>query len=389
MKNSIKHKKKLSIILLLIFSAVFFSGCWNYKELNMMTIVAGIAIDRGVDNTGYRLTFEVIDTSGSGNETEVSSLLIQTDGLTIFDACRNALERSDKKLYFGACKTVVISEDLAREGITPILDWLRRDAEVRSTINIYISKEKTAAAILEYKSLTNPITSYSISKMANSNLKALSKSIYVQMYEANNMLNGEGIALSLPALKIETNLDEKVPVFEGTAVFSADKLIGYLDSEETKYFSFFKEDISGGLLLICVDSDVQNASLEILGGNMSIKTEIIDGSSTFKLNISLKVALGELQTQEDCDTEEKLKELEEIAEETVCANVSLLIKKVQTEYASDIFGLGNALYQHEPAYWEEINQQWNEIFASLDVSVDAEVNIVNTAEIFRKNKVEE
>ncbi len=166
-------KKRMLLFALPVFCVVFLSGCWNYRELNTMTIVAGIAIDRVADNKGYHLTFEVLDIAEASGEksTSVSSLLIETDGLTIFDACRNALQRSDSKLYFGACKTVIISEDLAREGITPLLDWFRRDAEARSTMDVYISSEETAADILKHKAITNNIVSYSIGMMNSAILR--------------------------------------------------------------------------------------------------------------------------------------------------------------------------------------------------------------------------
>ncbi len=98
----------------------------------------------------------IAEASGE-KSTSVSPLLIETDGLTIFDACRNALERSDKKLYFGACKTIIISEELAREGITTVLDLFRRDAEARSTMDVYISGEETAAAILKLRASPTPL----------------------------------------------------------------------------------------------------------------------------------------------------------------------------------------------------------------------------------------
>lgn len=370
-----------------VFCVVFLSGCWNYRELNTMTIVAGIAIDRSADNNGYHLTFEVLDIAEASGEksTSVSPLLIETDGLTIFDACRNALERSDKKLYFGACKTIIISEELAREGITPVLDLFRRDAEARSTMDVYISGEETAAAILKHKSVTNTIVSYSVGMMNSANLKALSKSIYIQLYEVNDILNGEGVSLALPVLKIGLNNGEKVPVSEGTAVFKADKLVGYLDSLETKYFSFIKEEIEGGLILISVDSDVENTSLEILSGKTAIETKITDGRPEITVNVSINVALAEFSSQEDCDTEEKLREIEDIASETVSLRLCQLIERVQRDYASDIFGFGNMIYKHHKKYWDEVGERWDDIFASLDVKVETKVKIVNTAGLFKKN----
>lgn len=37
------------------------AGCWDYKELNQVAIITGIAIDKG-DKKKYRLTVEKLDT---------------------------------------------------------------------------------------------------------------------------------------------------------------------------------------------------------------------------------------------------------------------------------------------------------------------------------------
>lgn len=40
------------------------SGCWNYREVDKLTTVAGIAIDKGVEDGQIKLTVEVVDGSG-------------------------------------------------------------------------------------------------------------------------------------------------------------------------------------------------------------------------------------------------------------------------------------------------------------------------------------
>lgn len=76
-------------------------------------MVAGFSIDKGETGSGYHMTFEVLDESGgggnggSGSPSALRSTLIESDGDTIFDAVRNALKKSDKKLYFGECKAVI------------------------------------------------------------------------------------------------------------------------------------------------------------------------------------------------------------------------------------------------------------------------------------------
>lgn len=152
------------LLILSILFMTFMNGCWNYREIETLALVAGAAMDKGTNNN-YHLTLEVLNESGSvggggGNGGQgVTSTLIESDGKTIFDAVRNAVRISDKKLYWGSCKVMIISQELAREGIAPLLDFLIRDSEPRLTIDLFVSKEATAKDIIKQKSPVNPITS--------------------------------------------------------------------------------------------------------------------------------------------------------------------------------------------------------------------------------------
>ena len=44
------------------------TACWNYREVDRITIVTGFAIDKKDDQGNYLLTFEVIDFQEASNE---------------------------------------------------------------------------------------------------------------------------------------------------------------------------------------------------------------------------------------------------------------------------------------------------------------------------------
>ena len=381
--------RKRILIFLPIFITILMTGCSNYRELETMAIVAGMAFDKGHSGSAYHLTFETLNESqgGGAQGPSVKPQIIESDGNTIFDAARNAIMRSDKKMYYGDCRSVIISNELAREGIAPILDWLARDSEPRMTINLFISKENTAKEVIEQKSLNNPITSYAISKISENNPKFLSKAPYIQLYQATNMLGGEGISLVLPALNTVNNQNEKTSELSGTAVFKKDKLLGYLGSDESKYLVFIKNKVSGGLLLINMESAAPDISLEILDNKTKI-TPILKGTSIeMKIDIKTKVGLAEMETLADFNNENGMKELEKKASKTIETNIKQLIEKVQSEYASDIFGFGTAVYKDDPKNWNKIKPQWDELFQSLKISVSAKVEIKNSAQVKTKTKV--
>jgi hypothetical protein len=90
--------KKTLVMILLLSITIFMTGCWNSRELETLAIVAGFAIDKGSNGSGYHLTFETLDESGAGGgsggggQTSIQSQIIESDGNTLFDADRNALK---------------------------------------------------------------------------------------------------------------------------------------------------------------------------------------------------------------------------------------------------------------------------------------------------------
>jgi spore germination protein KC len=130
-------KAKLLLIAALISSLLLLTGCWNYKEIESFYIVAGAAIDRSADN-GYHVTFDVVDTTSGTKGPTFRSRFIESEGMTIFDAIRNAVQISDRKLYLGNIKVILISRQIASQGIAPVLDQMMRNEESRLTVGVAV-----------------------------------------------------------------------------------------------------------------------------------------------------------------------------------------------------------------------------------------------------------
>lgn len=371
-----KTGKRLCILLLIV-NMLFLYGCWNYQEIERFSMVSGFAIDRGTEGHKYHFTFEFLDLSGDNP----GSKLLETEGDTVFDGIRNAISKSQKKLTFSECKLVVISKDLASEGITPLLDFVSRDAEPRLTLVPMISEEKTAGEILQQKPVTDHLICLEIDQMLAQNVASLSKTPRVKLYQANNMLAGEGTSLVLPSIKVAEQQTATTVELAGTAIFKKDRLIGFLDADQSQLMLFVKNQIKGGLLLTSPDSDGRNITLEIEESTTKITPLISQNPPSVKIDIKTVCALGENQTTEKHIPTERIKDVEKSAKSGLETSVSNLIKTAQKQYKCDIFGFGNLIYQNDPQLWEQDKAKWDEIFTAMDIAVTADIKINNTARV--------
>lgn len=370
-------KKRAPLIIFVIFIAVSFSGCWDYKEVDKLSIVTGVAIDL-TENEKYRITFEIVDTQEGGIEKQIKSKLIESEGDSLFDAIRNSLRISSPKLYFGHTNIVIISEQIAKEGVVDIIDFLSRDAEPRLNIELMVSKEKTANEILSAQSTTAAIRAFEIEQMLKAQ-ENLSKSPRTKVYQFINDLPCEGIAPVMPALRVVNSAGKKTFALSGAAVFKGDKMLGYLDDEESKYYSFISDKVKRGLIVIKDPSETGGVdiSLEIYDSETKVKPVYSDGKVSMDIKFKVRAALAEQKGSSKSESGIEVLKIKKAAEKYLESKAAFTIQSIQKKYSLDIFGFGKKIHAEMPQLWKEIERDWTSIYRDMDVNVSASVDIKN------------
>ncbi len=375
-----KKTKLAALSLALMF---VLSGCWNYRSLSEIAITAGMAIDMDPESGEFVVVCEVMDLSGDMKSGGPKTSLIESKGKTVFDALRNAKKRLEKKLYFGNMSLVVVSEELVKKGhVAHMLDWFLRDAELRETVYMVVSQDKTAAELLDSKGINTSIVSFELSNILRDDQSVTSSTVSSMLYQAFNMLHAEGLHMTLPAFHVVTNNDEPVAEANGIAVFKEDQFVGYLTPEESKYFLFITNEVQGGILPVSRKGGWKDdTSLEISENKTKNSYKIEDGKLRVTVSTETNAFLAEIEEKFDSLDPEKITSLEAAAGAALKNRMEDVIKKVQTEYRSDIFGFGDMIHKKNHKLWAQISGNWDEIFPSLEISVNAKVNIVNSAYI--------
>jgi spore germination protein KC len=356
-----------------------FSGCWNYHELETYSIVSGIAIDKGQNGYKYHVTFECIKMSGGGKDAHIEPLLMEEDGNTIFDAARSTLRESDKKLYFNHCKILILSSEIAKEGVKAVTDWIQRDAEPRLTINVLVSKETTAEEILSVKPQSGQLLSLQIDNTLAESENYYGSTAGIQVYQMTNTLNTEGISLVLPAIEKKKSQDEETVQLSGGAIFKGDRQVGWLATVPAKFFALIRGKVKGGLIQTGPTPGSTQFSLEILESQTKVKPVVSGNTVTVNIDIRMKTAFGEQDSEKDLLTQLGISKVEQYADRTIQYETTRVVKDVQQSFGSDIFGFGSAVHMNQPNEWDRIGSRWDDIFKTLKVKVVADVKIENTA----------
>jgi spore germination protein KC len=354
------------------------TGCWNYREISDVSIVHGAAIDKYREKEKYILTTEIIKPL-AGQKFEMNTDIVSETGDTIFDAIRNMIIHSAKKPYWSHAKIFIISEDIAKEGVVPILDFIVRDAEVRADIWILISKEKTAKEILEGKTkLHATISAHLEDKLKNE--KSISKFQAVELHEFLKDLSSEGISPILPVAYVVKKEEDIVPEIYGSAVFKKDKMVGYIDGIETRSMLLIKDELKGGVFVIeDVGEKNIDVGLEIFKAKTKVKPILKDGNILMKIDSEIDVGIGEIMGDEDLISEKGREKLKKQAEFVIEKQMKDVIRKAQKEYESDIFGFGSIVHRKMPHVWKKVKGKWSENFKNLETQINVQINIKGSA----------
>jgi spore germination protein KC len=134
-----------------IFCGFVLVGCWDQQELADISLVTGIALDKG-KKAKFDLTVEVINTKELTTKTQAGnapSLAFTLEGNTVSELAQKMNVGVSKRLIYSHMRTLVIDEKVAREGILDFLDFLDRNREIRGDFNLLVSRGVKAADVLK------------------------------------------------------------------------------------------------------------------------------------------------------------------------------------------------------------------------------------------------
>jgi spore germination protein KC len=378
-------RRRVAALLAVLTAASLLQGCWNYREVDSLMLVAGVAVDKGYEGHRFHLTMDLADTSNAGKDKPVVTTLIESEGDSLFDAVRNAIETTGTRLYWANCQIVIVSMDVARESILPVVDYFTRDAEPRMTLELFVSEEKTAKEILQANSTTMSITSFEIDKMYELNEKYQPVSIYQVLYENYNTLAGKGRALTVASLRLVDVMGTKAPALCGTAIFDGDRLTGCLDVEDSIWFLYAADRIKGGTLEVRAATGNTVASLEVFGNRTTVKPVLENGTVRVYIHTETDAAIDELDEAENVMADDKLPGFRAAAESQMKAKIERVIGMAQRQYGQDIFGFGSILHRTDLEAWRHVEKDWDEAFRNARIDVTCTINIRNST--FQKTPV--
>lgn len=200
----------------MIICTCFLTGCWNYKEVEQLAIVAGVAIDKNGEDK-VLITTEIVSVQQEQKQSILKPEYIQAVGYTFFDAARAMIGVQGKRIYWSHAKVVIISEAIAKKGISRVLDFIDRDAEVREDIWVLLSREESAREIFNSKPVFENLASFEIDDTMRAQ-KSISRYPSIELYEFLDNIASKETSATIPTIKLIENMGVTVSYITGSAI---------------------------------------------------------------------------------------------------------------------------------------------------------------------------
>lgn len=356
-------KRKIFIGILLL-SILLLGGFDNSKELNELSIVSAIGIDITPEGK-YTVSALILDTSkkekGQSDNAKENKIYEYTDD-TIQSALRNTIKHSPKKLHISHMELLIISEDLAKQGIEDCLDFFIRDNESSKEFYMLVAREIQAKEVLKIKASDGQDVIKDIRGSLSETYKFLGKT--TQNLLSDNIITTleEGHELTLASIKVEKDGEDEQKkekaIISDLAYFKDDKLQGYLEEQDNIGYNFMKNKLKYTILQTTYEDTT--LAFEVINCKTKLTPKIEKDKLTMNTVIDCKAKVTEVKNQKHLSDEYEYEKVREEISKCIKNLVTTYVENCKQVYQSDILGYGRLFRKKQNKEYQKIASTFEE-----------------------------
>ncbi len=405
------HKGWLCFCLLLLMVAI--SGCWDQRELESLGLVQALGLDLGPDgkevtvSTLIAIPSKLGAQAGGGGGEGPGTFVVSMNAPSIYEAFNRMNTTINREITLLQNQTLIIGEEMARQGVSKWIDNLVRFREMRRTMNIIVAKGKAADILNVQPKLEKNPSEYLRDLISLSNrtgmfpntdlnsfmsrYQALAQENYLPLIAKYQLKGGpepEGDSggQSSGSSGGKGGMGEKggesapkTPDIRmiGTAIFKKDRMVGNFDIYETQALLLLTGEFQEAFMTI---HDPRQKGYYVVfrliaGNRPEIKYRFQDGLERFQVKLGLEADIVSIQSNINYTQPQ----LENFLGRAIAAELERrlrrVIAKAQRQYNSDIFGFGIKVRNTVLTSTEWNHYGWPQKFRDAKVDVAVRVDI--------------
>ena len=409
LKNIYKY---IAIIIITVIISIAFTGSHSVQSVDDLAYAISLGIDVGeTENLKVTFQFNMPSSSSESGAGESAPSIIDSVEASSIDSAINLMNvYVSKEINLSHCKVIVISQELAQNGIGKEIYSLMNKVQIRpdnqviistSTAKEYIESvsptlENLVAKFYEVLPRSSEYTGYTINAELGEFFNqlvcktceptaTLGSIVKEEKSESSsseeNSSSGEGSSSSgggssndqsSEALRAKNGIENL-----GVAVFKDDKLVGTLTAEETLAHLLLRNELKNCNVTV---TDPENVNKEIdlyLTSNHTarINVDITNGTPFIRIDIFANARINSIDDITQEMSKERLKQIEESAANYLKDLLYNYLYKTSKEYHSDIAGFGKYALKKFKTNNEFEKYNWLSHYQDAFFKVNTEVTV--------------
>ena len=407
------------IVLACLFAAAFLSGCRDAREIESVGFVLGLGIDETADGRIEVWAQVALPSAKPAEEEKQQSWTARSVGDTVWDAVRQLNDRSTKVLFRAHVRALVFGERFARGGVARALDVLARDGQFRYKSWVFVTSDPVGD-VLGAESNQSSSAAFFIDDLMRNTARSSTapRSRFLELLTSIEQPGDQPLLARISLATAEDGgsqpegeeriaeagrgqgaggpegpqgaagtpeTEPKELRVEGSAALCGDKMVGWLDAEETAM-----------ALLVCNRLPAYSFVMSIPGGEggtMGFEMIRSHADTLFPKGIHTRdaarpvtdvviritgtVDIREVLSREQLMSMRSIERLEAEISRHLETGVSRLVEAAQNRLGCDIMGIGECVRRRVPArVWEEdVAPTWHDKFRAIVIVPDVHFEV--------------
>ncbi|MDK8643874.1 Ger(x)C family spore germination protein [Niallia taxi] len=366
------------------------TGCWDRTELSNVSIVTGMAVDKG-ESFKYRLTIETTEAREMSYQTAVGlapSTVSSIEGNNIGELTQKFNIINATRPIYSHTRVLVLSEEIVREGLLEFMDFFDRNREIRGDFAIVIARGSNAGDILKVNNMYKKSPSLKLFTQVNTMQKDWGGAPDVNLNDYTRITNSYGQAPVLPAVKLvgdpkkggnTENMKSIDPeseiVIDSMGVIKLGKLAGYTSLYEVRDMLFVQNKIKTTEITSSCNNGKGKIGYYITNSKTNVIAKEINGTPNFHIKIKTEGNLDGTECYQNLSNPYAYKEFEESINKKMEKEIKEFVQRTKEELNADVFGLGEFLREQDYKHFKKYKDTWDDGYAKakIHVSFNAEI----------------
>lgn len=349
-----------ALSLLVILAGVLpLGGCWDALEVNDRAIVGALAFDQTPEGTCilWASILEPIQFRGQARPIPVRA--VRGEGKSFEDALHKVQDQFISRLYMGHLHTLVISERLAKAGMTDVIAWFNRSLDRRLSQAFGITAHERLPQIMQ---TVPPGSQHSLVVVNESSGGRVGGSANLGPFlEDLSEAGRDPIApINRPHLQGGQVVRDRVD-FLGIGLFRNDRLVGRLEPDDSIPFLMLNNDLHKGTGLQSIRNvgKIERAAVTWQLNRVRRRVRLVNGRVRYEVAFDVWGRLSELRAPFDPYDLKEMQVIQEALGKALADEMRRVFTKLQATRV-DPLGVGQLLHARYPRYWRKVQADWNE-----------------------------